>query len=100
MLTSTRRRDQPPAPPNKIAGFVYLFLGVFAITVSAAIFAIPQSFYGATNYKMFFGAATGAWGLFRIYTGIKTIRKASEYDKSIILNGKASDQDSQEIGHS
>ena len=78
-------------PPNKIAGIVYVLIGFMALSISAFVLLYQDTVAGPTsNTWIGFGIVIAVYGLFRIYTGISTIRKAGKIKDAIILNGESS----------
>ncbi len=83
-------KSLPEEPPSKVAGFIYLFLGLFSLGVAAFVLVIPQSFWGATNFRIGIGIVMALWGIFRITTGVRIIRQANAAEKRVKLEGTSS----------
>ena len=78
-------------PPNNIAGIVYVLIGFMTLSISAFVLLYQDTVAGPTsNTWIGFGIVIAVYGLFRIYTGISTIRKAGKIKDAIILNGESS----------
>jgi hypothetical protein len=87
MLQPTRR-NSTQRPPNKIAGIVYLLIGFMALGISAFVLLYQKTVDGPiSNTWVGFGIVIALYGMFRIYTGVSTIRRAAKWNDSIILNG-------------
>jgi hypothetical protein len=83
-LTTQERLAQKPA--SKIAGVIYIMLGVFALFVAAFV-ALMQGVLGEiTSFRLGLGIVIALYGVFRIITGIITFRKAGK--GNILFDGK------------
>jgi hypothetical protein len=90
MLQPTPRRNIE-RPPNKIAGIVYVLIGFMALGVSAFVLLYQDTVTGPTsNTWIGFGIVIAVYGMFRIYTGISIIRRASKMKDTVILNAESS----------
>jgi succinate-acetate transporter protein len=86
-LTTQERLAQKPA--SKIAGVIYMMLGVFALFVAAFVVSMQGAVFGeVTSFRIGVAIVIALYGLFRIITGFITFRKANK-GASITLNGKA-----------
>ena len=83
MLSSRRSIERPP---SKIAGGVYIIIGIFALFIAAFVWLYKGVFAGLNNVRIGFSAVIAAYGFFRIYTGISMIRRANAMSRSIPLD--------------
>ncbi len=87
--TSRRKIERPP---NKIAAIVYLLIGFMALGVAAFVLLYQKSVAGPTsNAWIGFGIVIALYGVFRIYTGVSTLRKAANMNNSHPMNGQSSE---------
>jgi hypothetical protein len=87
--TSRRRIERPP---NKIAAIVYLLIGFMALGVAAFVLMYQKTVVAPTsNAWTGFGIVIALYGVFRIYTGVSTLRKAAKINNSIPMNGQSSE---------
>jgi hypothetical protein len=84
-LTTQERLAKKPA--SKIAGIIYILLGVFALFVAAFVVFMRGVLGEVTSFRIGFGIVIALYAIFRIITGIITFRKASK-GESIVLDGK------------
>jgi hypothetical protein len=64
--------------PNKTVAIVFLLFGVFALGLSAIVLFLPTAFWGIKPvFRIGFGLLILAYGLFRIYSGLDTFRRAA-----------------------
>jgi hypothetical protein len=90
MPQSTPRRHIE-RPPNKIAGIVYILIGFMALGTCAFVLLYQNTVAGpSSNTWVGFGIVIAVYGLFRIYTGISTIRRANKLNDTIHMNGESS----------
>ena len=90
MPQSTPRRHIE-RPPNKIAGIVYVLIGFMALGTCAFVLLYQDTVAGpSSNTWIGFGIVIALYGVFRIYTGISTIRRAAKMNNSVTLNGESS----------
>ena len=85
MLTPSQRRTIE-RPPSKIAGAVYVIIGIFALFVAAFVLFYKGILGAVTNFRTGFGIVIALYGVFRIYTGITMIRKANAANRSLSLD--------------
>jgi hypothetical protein len=85
MLT-TRKTGEPPA--TKIAGLVYILLGFMALSMSVFFIALPGSFGVSANFRLGICGALALYGIFRIVTGIVTVRKAAKAGGTFTFPGR------------
>ena len=85
-MLSPSRRQPIERPPSKIAGAVYLVIGIFALFVAAFVLLYKGILGAATNFRTGFGIVIALYGVFRIYTGVSMIRKANAMSRSIPLD--------------
>jgi protein-S-isoprenylcysteine O-methyltransferase Ste14 len=89
MLQPTQRQ-RTQRPPNKIAGIVYVLIGFMALGVSAFVLLYQKTVDGPTSNTWFgFGIVIALYGLFRVYTGVSTIRRAAKWNDSINPNSES-----------
>ena len=86
MLPQTKRRNIE-ATPSKIGGIIYIWIGIVAIILAGFVEFVEGKFGPITNFRISLGIVIALWGLYRIYTGISTIRKVSRANQSVILPG-------------
>ena len=87
MLTP-QRRGPIERPPSRIAGLIYIFIGAFALCLSAFVL-LAQGYFGAiTPFRTGFGIVIALYGLFRVFTGIFTIKRAGGMKGVFTLTGK------------
>ncbi|HEY3874837.1 MAG TPA: hypothetical protein VGM92_05140 [Candidatus Kapabacteria bacterium] len=87
-MVSSRRRPIE-RPPSKIAGLVYLLIGVFALVVAALVLFYEGTFTGpVTNFRTGFGIVIALYGVFRLFTGVSMIRKAGGLKGSFTFPGQ------------
>jgi hypothetical protein len=86
MLPQTKRRNLEPAP-SKIGGIIYIWIGFVALILAGFVEFVEGKFGPVTNFRISLGIVIALWGLYRIYTGISTIRKVSRENQSVILPG-------------
>jgi hypothetical protein len=86
MLPATPRRPIE-RPPSKIAGVVYIIIGIFALFIAAFVLFYEGGLGPVTNFRTGFGIIIALYGVFRIYTGISMFRKAGRMKNSVPLNG-------------
>ncbi|GEM_PF-2231833 len=84
-----RQRDRIERPPSKVVGLIYLVVGFFAMCFAAFVLLVQGYLGPITNFRIGFGAVIALYGLFRIYTGISTIRKANQYKSKITIAGSS-----------
>ncbi len=82
-----RRRDRIERPPSKIVGLIYLGVGFFALCFAAFVLLVEGYLGPITNFRIGFGSVIALYGVFRLYTGISTIRKANQYKSKVTLAG-------------
>jgi hypothetical protein len=86
MIPRDRRIERPP---SKISALIFIMLGIFALFVAGFVVAVPGTFFGVNEYaRIGFSAVIGLYGAFRVFSGITAIRKASEAEGKVHLNGK------------
>ncbi len=91
MATTTPRRPIE-RPPNKIAGMVYIVIGIIALGTAAFVLFYQGTVVGPiTNLRTGVGIVIVVYAVFRIFTGISTIRRANKLNNSVTLNGKNSE---------
>jgi uncharacterized membrane protein len=93
MLPANSRRSIE-RPPSRIAGAVYIVIGIFALFVAAFVLFYEGGFGPVTNFRMGFGIVIALYGAFRIYTGISMLRRAaraSAIKNSVPLDGVKSE---------
>ena len=72
--------------PNKTVAVVYLLFGVFALGLSAFVLFVPASFWSIQpTFRIGFGLIILVYGLFRIYSGLDTFRRAAIADRDAAL---------------
>ena len=91
MLSSTKRRQMMrDGPPNKIAGFLYVWIGIVALFLAGFVLMVEGKMGAVSNFRIGLGIVITLWGVYRIITGIITIVKAGRASKTVILEGKDS----------
>ena len=85
MLSPSHPRSIERAP-SKIAGAVYIIIGIFALLVSAFVLVYKGALGAVTNFRIGFGIVIALYGVFRIYTGITMIRRANKMNRSMPLD--------------
>lgn len=87
------RRSPIERPPSRIAGVVYIVIGIFALFVAAFVLLYQGALGAVTNFRIGFGTVIALYGLFRIYTGISMIRKANAMNSAVVLHGNREGND-------
>jgi succinate-acetate transporter protein len=88
MLASTKRRQMmKEGPPNKIAGFLYVWIGVVGLFLAAFVLMVEGKLGQVSNFRIGLGAMIALWGIYRIITGIMTVRKANRYKPPVVIEG-------------
>jgi hypothetical protein len=73
--------------PNKTVAVVYLLFGIFALGLSAFVLFVPTSFWSIKPvFRLGFGLIILAYGLFRIYSGLDTFRRAAIEERQATLD--------------
>jgi hypothetical protein len=91
MATTTPRRPIE-RPPNKIAGMVYIVIGFIALCTAAFVLFYQGTVVGPiTNLRTGVGIVIIVYGVFRIFTGISTIRRANKLNTPVVTSGKNSE---------
>ena len=86
MLPSTKRRTKDD-PPSKIAGFLYVWIGIVALFLAAFVELVEGKLGPVSNFRIGLGVVIALWGLYRIFTGITMVRKAIRASKMVTLPG-------------
>jgi hypothetical protein len=77
--------------PNKTVAILFLLLGVSALGLAAFVFMVPDTFWHIQPaFRIAFGALILLYGLFRIYSGLDTFRRAAILDREASLSGPGS----------
>ncbi len=90
MVSGTRRRTIE-RPPSRVAGVIYVAIGIFALGVAAFVMFFEGTLGAVTNFRTGFGIVIALYGAFRIFTGISMIRRAGKWKAPVVLNGHSSE---------
>ncbi len=84
------RRNLTEGPPSKIAGVVYILIGIMALGVAAFVLFYQGSLTGPpSTFRTGFGVIIALYGAFRIVTGISTVRKADAVKDVSAISGRS-----------
>ena len=75
--------------PTKVAGLIYILLGIFGLFVAGFVMVVSSRFGDNQQFWLIFGAVIALYGIFRIFTGVNTLKKANALESTINLNGKS-----------
>ena len=74
---------------TKVAGFVYILLGIFGFFVAGIVMVVSSRFGDNQQFWIVFGVVIALYGAFRIFTGWTTLKKATTLEQAAHLNGES-----------
>ncbi|HWF44545.1 MAG TPA: hypothetical protein VG537_07880 [Candidatus Kapabacteria bacterium] len=74
--------------PTKIGGIVHILLGLIGLFIAGFIFVISPRLGDNRQFSMVFGGVIVLYGLFRIFTGWRTLKQAAKLEANAGLDAK------------